>query len=192
MIQIVGGRLKNKALRVPAGNQVRPTSNRVREAVFNMLHHLIDWREYTALDLYAGSGALGLEAFSRGVNEVHFVESGSKQLPVLKANLQACQTEDKPFHLHRGQARKWLAQLNFGCRKCLVFIDPPYAAGEYEPLLSTLAKHPCLAEESLLVVECPSQLGLPALPEFACLKSRSYGSTRVEIWCYIQRNQTTI
>ena len=87
MIRIIAGEFRGRKLKVPAGNDVRPTSDRVREALFNLLSSLLSWNEMTVLDLYAGSGALGLEALSRGAKHAIFVEATHKNLKILQQKL---------------------------------------------------------------------------------------------------------
>ena len=88
MIRIIGGKYKGRKLKVCLGNDVRPTSDKVREAMFNILTPLLNWDNMIVLELYAGSGALGLEALSRGAKKAIFVEASSKHMTILKQNIE--------------------------------------------------------------------------------------------------------
>ena len=93
MLRIIGGEYRGRKLKVPAGNDVRPTSDRVREALFSLLSSLLSWDELTVLDLYAGSGALGLEALSRGAKHAIFIETSRRHLKILQQNVELMSPE---------------------------------------------------------------------------------------------------
>ena len=97
MIRIIGGEYRGRKLKVPAGNDVRPTSDRVREALFNLLSSLLSWNEVTVLDLYAGSGALGLEALSRGAKHSIFIDASRRHLKILKQNVELISPDQDRF-----------------------------------------------------------------------------------------------
>jgi 16S rRNA (guanine966-N2)-methyltransferase len=123
VITIIGGEFKNRRLKTPAGDKVRPTASRVREAWFSILQRTL--RGARVLDLYAGSGALGLEALSRGASRADFVEVHRNSLAALKANLKSLKVEDRTT-IHRVDALKFAEQLQPG-QYDVAFADPPYA-----------------------------------------------------------------
>jgi 16S rRNA (guanine966-N2)-methyltransferase len=123
VITIIGGEFKNRRLKTPVGDKVRPTASRVREAWFSILQRSL--RGARVLDLYAGSGALGLEALSRGAASVDFVEVHRNALAALKANLKSLKVEGRAG-IHRVDAVKFAEQLHPG-QYDVVFADPPYA-----------------------------------------------------------------
>lgn len=123
MITIIGGEFKNRRLKTPAGGKVRPTASRVREAWFSILQRSL--RGARVLDLYAGSGALGLEALSRGAASADFVEVHRNALAALKANLKTLKVEGRAT-IHRVDALKFALQLQSG-QYDVAFADPPYA-----------------------------------------------------------------
>jgi 16S rRNA (guanine966-N2)-methyltransferase len=123
VITIIGGEFKNRRLKTPAGDKVRPTASRVREAWFSILQRFL--RGARVLDLYAGSGALGLEALSRGAARADFVEVHRASLAALKANLKTLKVEDRAT-IHRLEALKFAEQLHAG-QYDVAFADPPYA-----------------------------------------------------------------
>ena len=124
MIEIVAGEFRRRRLKTPAGARTRPTSGRVREAWFNILQASIPGAR--VLDLYAGSGALGLEALSRGAASCAFVERAKPALDALKANIAALKVEDRAT-VHRTDAVRFVERLQPG-QYDVAFADPPYAA----------------------------------------------------------------
>jgi 16S rRNA (guanine966-N2)-methyltransferase len=150
---------------------VRPTGDRVREALFNSLTALLDLRGAAVLDLYAGSGALGLEALSRGAATVVFVESGPGVLPVLKENLAA-------VGLPGGRIVAGSVSAPFD----LVLADPPYATPveEVQDVVRSLAENGWLAPEAVVVVERPSREKDWAWPTpLVGLRDRRYGEAQL-------------
>jgi 16S rRNA (guanine966-N2)-methyltransferase len=174
-MRIVAGRHKGRRLSAPAGPGTRPTADRVREAVFSILGPVDGTR---VLDLYAGSGALGIEALSRGAASATFVESARVAVAAIRANLEAIGAED--FEVAATDVVGWLRaaparQLTFD----LVFCDPPYDAAPrvLEPLGDLLPG--VLGPRALIVTESakrnPLALDLPLVDE------RTYGDTRIAI-----------
>ncbi len=171
-MRVVAGRHKGRRLRAPAGAGTSPTADRVREAVFSILGPVDGLR---VLDLYAGSGALGIEALSRGAESVTFVESGRSALAAIRANLDA--TGDDA-DVAAADVIGWLRSA--GERQFdLVFCDPPYdaAAQIAQPLTDLLPR--VAAPQALIVTESskrnPLVLDLPLTDE------RTYGDTRIAI-----------
>jgi 16S rRNA (guanine966-N2)-methyltransferase len=124
VVRIVGGEFRSRSLSAPKGNKTRPTSDRVREAVFSMLEARISLAGVSVLDLYAGTGALGLEALSRGANFCTFVERDRQALEALDKNIQALDLTLRTRVVRRSAADVGNAELQ---NPELVFVDPPYA-----------------------------------------------------------------
>ncbi len=174
-MRIVAGRFGGRRLVAPAGVRTRPTSDRVREAVFSALGAVDGMR---VLDLFAGSGALGLEALSRGADEAVFVDSSGAAVRAIRANLAALEIDGE---VRRVDARAFLRNASrAGATYDLVFLDPPYRlAGrlgrELAPLLA-----PVLAPGARVVGEsdrrAPLELALPLADE------RRYGDTLIHIY----------
>jgi len=123
MIEIVAGEFRRRRLKTPAGERTRPTAGRVREAWFNILQAAIPGAR--VLDLFAGSGALGLEALSRGAQTAEFVERAGPALEALRANIRTLGVADRAV-VHRGDALRFAERLQPG-RYDVAFADPPYA-----------------------------------------------------------------
>jgi 16S rRNA (guanine966-N2)-methyltransferase len=155
MTRLISGTAGGRRLKVPKSG-VRPTGDKAREALFNALSHLTDLRGAAVLDLYAGSGALGLEALSRGAGAVLFVESAPAVLPVLKENLAAVGLPGG--RIVAGSVPTVVGRTPPG-RFDLVLADPPYATPVEEVLgvLRALVDGDWLAPEAVLVVERSSR-----------------------------------
>lgn len=156
-VRIIAGSLRGSKLPVPDRPGLRPTSDRVRETLFNWVQHELPGAR--VLDLFAGTGALGFEAASRGAAEVWMVERD----PDLARSLREQATRLKAAQV-RVLAEDGLAWLGRSPAQAfdLVFLDPPFAAGLWEPAAAALA--PWLAPEALIYVECPRNV-VPSLPQ---------------------------
>ena len=177
-MRVVAGRFGGRRLTAPAGRDTRPTSDRVREALFSRLGPLDGVR---ALDLFAGSGALGIEALSRGATSVVLVERDARAVAVIRANLAALGLAEPEARVIAGTARAALRNASArGDTYDLVFLDPPYAnAAELGRELSA-ALGPLLAPGARVVTESDRRapLELPSLP---LTHERRYGDTLIRI-----------
>jgi 16S rRNA (guanine966-N2)-methyltransferase len=173
-LRVTGGRLGGRRLRAPARG-VRPTADRVREAVFARLG---DLEGAAVLDLYAGSGALGVEAASRGAASVVFVERAPATLAVLRANLDTLGLGDA--RVIAADAARAVADLGReGRRFDLVLLDPPWASDEAPRALAALVAAGVLRPHALVVVEHGRRHSLPVVRGLAVLDERRYGETLV-------------
>ncbi len=155
MTRIISGHARGRRLRVPPTG-VRPTGDRAREGMFNSIGTLLDLEGAAVLDLYAGSGALGLEALSRGAREVVLVENGPRVLPVLRANVAAVGLPGA--RVVAGSVPTVVAGAP-PARFDLVLADPPYAvpAAEVHGVLSALVRGEWLAPDAVVAVERPAR-----------------------------------
>ena len=133
MIRIIAGEFKGRRLKTPAGDKTRPTADRVREAWFSILQRSV--RGARVLDLYAGSGALGFEALSRGAVTADFVEVHRLALAALKANIKTLHLDDRTA-VHKVDALRFAEQLHPG-QYDVAFADPPYAGEQAARLIAT-------------------------------------------------------
>lgn len=179
-MRVIGGDLRGRALIVPQDAGVRPTSDRTREAVFNVLMHRFQGRGLqmvgaTVLDAFAGSGALGIEALSRGAAEAVFMDIGPEARAVLTRNLKALGLQTRAKALAADATRPPPAAKAVD----IAFLDPPYDAGLMAPALAALHAAGWLTEETLCVIERRS--GSPLLlPEgYTVLDERRYGQAAV-------------
>ena len=156
-LRIIGGSFRGRKLRFPADVQIRPTPDRVRETLFNWLQpHLSGAR---CLDLFAGSGALGLEALSRGASHVVFVDSSRSAIDALRATAERFGARAAEFRVD--DAAHFLKSA--GGPYDVVFLDPPFDAGLLQPTIQRLTAAGCLAVGAFCYVEMPKRLAAPVL-----------------------------
>lgn len=151
-MRIIAGRYRSRRLTAPAGVQTRPTSDRLRETLFNVLGDSVEGSVW--LDLFAGSGAVGIEALSRGARTVYFVESSSRAARAIRANLASLGIKDGCEVIERevGSALRLLESRPTACDFC--FLDPPYRKQEdYSQVLAFLSQSPMLKPGSLVIAE---------------------------------------
>ena len=174
-MRIIAGSRKGHGIEAPRGRTTRPTSDRVRENVFNLVAPWVG--DADALDLYAGSGAMGLEALSRGASTAVFVETEQDACRTINANLDKLRLRGARV-LCQDVARFLAAE---SATYDLVFCDPPYE--QYDRLEPQLARYlpRLLAEEGLLVLETSSRAPEPELP-LALRTSRRYGAARISLF----------
>ncbi len=178
-MRIVGGKLKGRALKSPGSDRVRPTSDRLRETIFDILIHAYGnpIEGARVIDLFAGTGAMGFEALSRGACLALFVEQTAAACAILRANIQTLGLEKAACVLRR-DARK-LGNAPDGEEYNLVFLDPPYGRGLAPPALAALRDGGWLAQNSLLVIEESAGARI-VLPEgFAQCETRRFGTTQI-------------
>lgn len=172
-MRVVAGQAGGRPLRAPAGRSTRPTADRVREAIFSMLAAVTDLEGAEVVDLFAGSGAMGIEALSRGARRATFVETGAAALAAVRANLAALGFGPQRAVVVRADAVRWSAAGGAGAAD-VVFADPPYGFDAWPVLLAGLAPWAALA-----VVETGADLDLPA--QWSAVRHRRYGATVVTI-----------
>ena len=165
----------------PLGDAVRPTSDRAREALFNILSHGefaaagLPFADENVLDAFAGTGAFGIEALSRGAARAAFIESDRAALAALRRNLAALDEEDSADIVAGDATRPPRAR--FAC--ALAFLDPPYRSGLAAPALVALAQMGWLAPRALAVIETAAKEEFAAPAGFAMIDERKYGAARV-------------
>ena len=176
-MRVVGGRLKGRTLASPASREIRPTADRLRESLFNILVHAYDDPIAGArvLDLFAGTGALGIEAISRGAKFALFVDNGAEARALMRDNVEALGLGGVTKVYRRDAA-------NLGPAHplepfSLVFLDPPYSKGLAEKALVSLRDGGWLTPEAILVVEEAKAAGFAAPQGFAELERRTYDDT---------------
>ena len=178
-MRVVGGRLKGRNLASPSSRDIRPTADRLRESVFNILVHAYDdpIEGARVLDLFAGTGALGIEAVSRGAGFTLFVDNGAEARALLRNNVEA---------LGLGGVTKVYRRdaTNLGPAHpmepfSLAFLDPPYGKGLAERALASAREGNWLTPDALILVEEAADAGFVAPAGFEELERRDYGDTQV-------------
>jgi 16S rRNA (guanine966-N2)-methyltransferase len=179
-MRIVGGKFRGRALATPAHEGTRPTSDRVRESVFNILAHGIDAFSFDGikvLDLFAGTGALGLEALSRGAAFCLFVEEDAEARGLIRRNVEAFGLTGVTKIFRRDATD--LGDAGNRGEAGLVFLDPPYAQGMAERALASAAAGGWLAPGAIAVIEERKGVSVTLPPMFALLDRRTWGDTEV-------------
>jgi len=176
-MRIIAGKNRGTKLKAPAGNHTRPTSDRARESLFNILAHNYseDMLNADVLDVFAGSGALGLEALSRGAKSLTFVENNRAAIEAIKANIKACHAEDIT-HIFTENALQ-LSRLMSPAH--LIFMDPPYHQNLASTALQVLRKNSAIADGALVVLELGPGDALEIESYFQLLDQRTWGKARV-------------
>ncbi len=183
-MRVIAGALRGRMLKTGQGPGYRPAMGKVREAVFSMLEARgVDWQGLRVLDVFAGSGSLGIEALSRGAGEAWFLEQSRQAAAILRDNLTGLGLEGSRWRIVGGDALKALSvqpERPFG----LVFADPPYGQALLAPTLDKLLQNHWIQEGGMILAEVEASLDLPAL--CAChlhtLTDRQYGQTRILLW----------
>jgi len=180
-MRVVGGRFKGLALSAPKGQEIRPTSDRLREAVFNILAHAYDDLVQGArvLDLCAGTGALGIEALSRGARSALFVDLSAEARALIRRNLEAAGIMGLARISRRDVAHLGPAGSQGGFT--LVFLDPPYGKGLADKALASLAMGKWLGKDALIVVEERAGVELKLPAGYRERERRTYGETEIHI-----------
>lgn len=178
-MRVTGGNARGQVLKVPRNKEIRPTTDRTREAVFSILSSLIgSWKR--CLDLYAGTGALGIEALSRGANWVDFVEKDHRTCDIIKDNLKRLDFSNSS-HVYCHDVKRALPILKETYD--IVFMDPPYADKTIEDTIDQIAESDIIKKNTVLIVSHSSRV--PLKEEYRGLKmikERRYGDTSVSIY----------
>jgi 16S rRNA (guanine966-N2)-methyltransferase len=180
-LRVLGGELKGRTLFGGRGRAVRPTLGQVREALFSILGERV--RGVAVLDVFAGSGALAIEALSRGARRAVLLERDAQALRVIRRNLEALSLTTRAEALH-ADARQWV--LKHPVREFeILFLDPPYAGPEGPAVLAALGADVELHPDALVTWEYAARGGAPAAPEVGRLKlavDRRYGETGLAVY----------
>ena len=178
-MRIVGGALKGRAIKGPKAEGIRPTSDRLRETLFNILEHGHEGAPQDArvIDLFAGTGAFGLEALSRGGKFCLFVDDGAQARALIRENVELLGLGGVT-KIFRRDARK-LGVMPPGEAYDLAFLDPPYHRGLAEPALTSLRMGGWLKSGALVIVEEAAAAMFEPAPGFELLERRDYGDTEV-------------
>ncbi len=171
-MRIISGTLKGRRLKAPTWDGLRPTSDKLRETLFNIVAPTIDGAR--VLDAYAGTGAVGIEALSRGAAHVTFVEQNPRATALIEANLALCGLE-RGYTIHRGDVASVLRRFPDSAAFDLIFLDPPYDADNVTQALDAAA--PVLATDGVLVLERATRREPAAPPALARVRDVKSGDS---------------
>jgi 16S rRNA (guanine966-N2)-methyltransferase len=178
-MRVVGGRFRGRPLAGPRSNAIRPTSDRLRESLFNILAHsyALPQADTRVLDLFAGTGALGIEALSRGAAQALFVESGVEGRGIIRTNMESFALNGVAKILRRDATM--LGNAGTIAPFDLVFLDPPYSKGLGEKALAGAAAGGWLKPGALCVLEELAAAAIETPPAFEVLDKRKSGETQL-------------
>ena len=177
-MRIISGELKGRRLKAPLDYSVRPTSDKVKEAVFSMIAPYIP--ESVVVDMFAGTGSLGLEAISRGALRAYFIDRDRSSIALVRENVKTCRVEERAIIL----AYDYTAALSRISEKAdIIFLDPPYDAGIMNSCFEHIRAMGILNEEGIIAAEHSSDDVLPdVLAGFIKIKEKKYGKTGVTVY----------
>ncbi len=179
-MRIGGGNANRRPLRSVAGRDVRPTSGLVRQALANMLRDVL--QDGIFIDLFAGTGSVGLEALSHGARHVYFVEHDRRALTILEGNIARCDMGQRATIIP-ATLPKALRYLPASLQAQMLFLDPPYASGLAEATFAALVARCPLAADGMLIWQHLARQAIPpTLLDLALWKSRRYGNTQLSLY----------
>ncbi|TCP30486.1 16S rRNA (guanine(966)-N(2))-methyltransferase RsmD [Scopulibacillus darangshiensis] len=186
-MRVIAGVCKGRPLKAVGGNNTRPTTDKVKETIFNMIGPFFSGGQ--ALDLYSGSGGLGIEALSRGIDQAVFIDKFGPAIAAIKENVSRCHFKEKA-DIYRNTVNRALAILTKReAQFDLVFMDPPYAKQQISKEINLLLKGNLLKEEAIVVVEHDDAICLPEYfsTSLKQWKHQTYhGKTAVSIYRYLR------
>jgi len=191
-LRIISGTARGKRLAPISGSDIRPTPDRVREALFSILGSRFgSLAGLSVLDLFAGSGALALEALSRGAASAVLVDQGSQAAKLISANIRCCALENRA-HFIRSDVLKALAATPEGRSFDLIFLDPPYGKDLVPPAVLLIAERSLLAPAGLLCAETDRGDKLPeVIGSLRRIDERHYGSTTIHLYTHPEAEART-
>ncbi|MDR0570683.1 MAG: 16S rRNA (guanine(966)-N(2))-methyltransferase RsmD [Clostridiales Family XIII bacterium] len=175
-MRIIAGELKGRKLHSPSGDRIRPTSDKVKGAIFSMIGAYVG--EAAVLDVFSGSGNLGLEALSRGASRCRFCDNSRESVALIKKNVAVCGVESRA-EVFLGDFRKALSEP--GSRADVIFLDPPYREGHYPECMALIRDKGTLKSGGIVVAEHDCGVELPDVAGFVKIKTKRYGGTGVTL-----------
>jgi len=187
-MRIISGKARGRKLMEFSGQGIRPTPDRVREALFSLLtSRLGSFSSLQILELFAGSGALSLEAISRGAECAKLVDSSSQAIKVIEENTSRCRCESQVLAV-QAEVLHFLSKLKSNIPFDLIFLDPPYRQGFIPKVLEKIDSLQLLADDGIICAESASDESISATAGLQLLESRRYGSTTIHLFGLCDRD----
>lgn len=178
-LRIISGKYGGRRFNTKLPSGIRPTTDSVKESIFNILSNRIDFDGISVADLYAGSGALGIESLSRGASKCHFVDKSYKSLDYIREILTALKVIDEQYLLSKSDAQKFL--FTEDNKYDLIFMDPPYANKSINTIVNIIAENNLLIDDGLIVCEHSTHEKLILPDGFTIISEKTSGETLYEI-----------
>lgn len=190
-MRVISGSARGRTLKAVPGMGTRPTTDKVKEALFSMIGPYFDGG--AVLDLFAGTGGLGIEALSRGMDKAVFVDLEYKSIEVVRSNLKAAGLEDKAEVYKNDAERALKALAKREAAFDLVFLDPPYRLKHVDKLMATMDSLKLLKPEATIVVEYDSSFEYPdSFGPFKEVRKAKYGEAAVSVYNYEQQESSPV
>ena len=182
-MRVISGELRGRKLEKLEGMEIRPTTDRVKESLFNMLGAKL--YDCALLDLFAGTGGIGIEAYSRGAAQVVFIDESTKSIKVLKNNLDKLNISDK-VEIYNTDYLNAINKLAKGNRKFdIIFIDPPYLKGFAQNALVDIENNKVLNEDGIIIVEHDIKDKMPEdIGKLNLMRQKKYGNTMLSFYSF--------
>ena len=174
-MRVITGTARGRRLKTPADYDIRPTTDNVKESIFNIIQFDIEGRR--VLDLFAGTGQLGIECLSRGAGQTVFVDQSREAAAIVKDNLKSCGFNAVVLQQDALSYLKHCGQFD------LIFVDPPYDSGLYGPVLEAINSFDILSDGGIIICECRRELSLPDMrPPYKKGREYRYGKVRLCVY----------
>lgn len=180
-MKIISGRWRGRNFYTAKGTKARPTSNMVREALFNILFDKID--SAIVVDLFAGSGGFGFEALSRGASKVHFCDYERKSIRTIEGYLKDFKAQDEKYSLYAMDYKRAISKmLSNGVLSDIIYVDPPYKSNIYEDILKMCVS--LINVDGIIIIEHDKRNDIIMYDGYTYLNKKRYGNTAISIFQY--------
>lgn len=189
-MRVIGGKARGKSLKAPKGKNTRPITAMIKEALFNVIGP--DVADSSWLDLFAGSGAVGIEALSRGARKVIFIDADKTAADIIRDNLIHCRLEQEA-EVYRNDVFRAIRLLQKRSQHFdYIYVDPPFTnEAIFIPILKDLAESSLLERDGVLVLRTPRRFKVPVeIAGLACRRSDDYGESTLHYYGYIEEGST--
>ena len=180
-VRVISGSARGLKLNTPSDDRVRPTTDRVKESMFNIVQ---DWvYDSQVLDLFAGSGALGIEALSRGASQAVFCDNSLDSIKIIKSNIEKARVADRS-QIVSGDFKRCLRDMEAKNKSFdMIFVDPPYYKGLFEEVLDTIRSCKILKKDGIVIVEHDAKKPIGQVEGLEVYKEKKYGITMLTFYC---------
>jgi RNA methyltransferase, rsmD family len=180
-VRVISGSARGLKLNTPGDDRVRPTTDRVKESMFNIVQ---DWvYDSQVLDLFAGSGALGIEALSRGASQAVFCDNSLDSIKIIKSNIEKARVVDRS-QIVSGDFKRCLRDMEAKNQSFdMIFVDPPYYEGLFEEVLDTIRSCKILKKDGIVIVEHDAKKPIGQVEGLEVYKEKKYGITMLTFYC---------
>lgn len=180
-VRVISGSARGLKLNTPGDDRVRPTTDRVKESMFNIVQ---DWvYDSQVLDLFAGSGALGIEALSRGASQAVFCDNSLDSIKIIKSNIEKARVVDRS-QIVSGDFKRCIRDMEAKNQSFdMIFVDPPYYKGLFEEVLDTIRSCKILKKDGIVIVEHDVKRPIGQVEGLEVYKEKKYGITMLTFYC---------